>query len=383
MKRILSISFIALYYLSAGQNLVANGSFEFHKKCPHFVSQFPYADGWSSPSVGTPDYYNICCTSITVAVPHNTFGYQIPRTGVAYAGAFLYEQAAPDTYREYITTQLKEPLKKGIKYQVKFYISLAEESEIAVSNIEVLFTKEALKSIGAERLDYVPQLSYKNNMPVTDTSKWTEMLWTYTAKGNEAYITIGNFTKAAKCKMQSVHTMLPGTFLNAYYYFDDVCVEEIKDTTPCKCIEDTLAVRPTKPIPKDVLVSDEKETNPGQLVIAPNENIVLEHIVFETNKAELLPPSYPELDELLDYAMKHENAKMEISGYTDSTGDEQKNVKLSEARAKAVADYLINKGIAKERIVYAGYGSANPVADNKTKEGKAKNRRVEFLISGE
>jgi len=320
---------------------------------------------------------------MTVAVPHNTFGYQIARTGVAYAGIFLYEQAGPDGYREYITTQLKELLKKGIKYQIKFYVSLAEESEIAVSNVEALFTKEPIKFLGQGRLDYVPQLSYKNNKPVTDTSKWTEMLWTYIAKGNEQYLTIGNFTKAGKCNMQSVRTMLPGTFLNAYYYIDDVCVEEIKDTTPCKCIEDTLAVRPTKPIPKDQLISDKKEASPDQLVIAPNKNIVLEHIVFETNKAELLPPSYPQLDQLFDYANSHTNAKINICGYTDSTGDEQKNIKLSEARAKAVADYLIGKGIDKDRITFAGYGSKNPVADNKTKEGKAKNRRVEFKISGE
>jgi outer membrane protein OmpA-like peptidoglycan-associated protein len=78
----------------------------------------------------------------------------------------------------------------------------------------------------------------------------------------------------------------------------------------------------------------------------------------------------------------NENAKMkiEISGHTDITGSEPLNFKLSEARAKAVVDYLIKKGIARSRMEFKGFGSLQPIAENTTSSGRAKNRRVEFKI---
>ena len=71
---------------------------------------------------------------------------------------------------------------------------------------------------------------------------------------------------------------------------------------------------------------------------------------------------------------------IEISGHTDNSGNEANNLRLSGARAKSVADYLIGKGINKERIKIKGYGSSQPIAENKSEEGRAKNRRVEFKI---
>jgi outer membrane protein OmpA-like peptidoglycan-associated protein len=77
-----------------------------------------------------------------------------------------------------------------------------------------------------------------------------------------------------------------------------------------------------------------------------------------------------------------ENAmmKIEISGHTDKTGSEPLNFKLSEARAKVVVDWLIQKGIDRSRMEFKGYGSLQPVSDNTTAAGRAKNRRVEFKI---
>jgi outer membrane protein OmpA-like peptidoglycan-associated protein len=72
--------------------------------------------------------------------------------------------------------------------------------------------------------------------------------------------------------------------------------------------------------------------------------------------------------------------KIEISGHTDKTGSEPLNFKLSEARAKAVVDYLIQKGIDRSRMEFKGYGSLQPISDNNTASGRAKNRRVEFKI---
>ena len=76
------------------------------------------------------------------------------------------------------------------------------------------------------------------------------------------------------------------------------------------------------------------------------------------------------------------NIKVQISGHTDNTGTDEYNMQLSLDRAKAVADYLISKGIDAKRLTWRGYGASKPVADNTTEEGRAMNRRTEFTVVG-
>jgi outer membrane protein OmpA-like peptidoglycan-associated protein len=71
--------------------------------------------------------------------------------------------------------------------------------------------------------------------------------------------------------------------------------------------------------------------------------------------------------------------KVEIGGHTDSIGDPIKNIEISVKRAKTVKNYLVKLGIAPERLIIQGYGSRNPIADNKTEDGRALNRRVEII----
>lgn len=108
---------------------------------------------------------------------------------------------------------------------------------------------------------------------------------------------------------------------------------------------------------------------------------VIHNLTFETNRSEILSVSFEELNKLADYLSEHLKYKIEISGHTDNRGKDEDNLKLSEERAKSVADYLINKGITKERISYKGFGSTKPITTNDTEEGRLKNRRVEFKIS--
>lgn len=86
------------------------------------------------------------------------------------------------------------------------------------------------------------------------------------------------------------------------------------------------------------------------------------------------------LDKVADWIKDNPNAKVEIAGYTDSVGSDANNLKLSQARAKAVYTYLLGKGCSKQNLTYKGYGEADPVADNDTAEGRAANRRVELHI---
>lgn len=112
--------------------------------------------------------------------------------------------------------------------------------------------------------------------------------------------------------------------------------------------------------------------------------IVLRNIFFDTGKFTLRQESTTELNRLVDLIRDIEKVKpgikIEISGHTDNVGSESMNQKLSENRAKAVVDYLTGKGISAGKLVYKGYGSSEPVADNNTAKGRQENRRTEFKI---
>ena len=110
------------------------------------------------------------------------------------------------------------------------------------------------------------------------------------------------------------------------------------------------------------------------------KKVVLKNILFETGKSVLTPNSYTELTRLLSIMNENEKMRIEISGHTDKTGSEPVNFKLSEARAKAVLEYLVSKGVDRSRIESKGFGSLQPISDNTTPAERAKNRRVEFKI---
>jgi len=112
----------------------------------------------------------------------------------------------------------------------------------------------------------------------------------------------------------------------------------------------------------------------------PATTFNLEDVHFDVNKASLRPASFKALDNLA-YVLKIKNdLKVEIAGHTDSDGDDMENMKLSQARAESVINYLITKGIAKDRLVAVGYGETEPIADNDTASGKQENRRTEARI---
>jgi outer membrane protein OmpA-like peptidoglycan-associated protein/tetratricopeptide (TPR) repeat protein len=113
---------------------------------------------------------------------------------------------------------------------------------------------------------------------------------------------------------------------------------------------------------------------------AQEKVIVLQNIFFETGSAKLLPTSDPELNKLLWTMRKNTTMNIEIRGHTDDVGDEKANLVLSEARAKAVYDYLTGRGIEAGRLSFVGYGETQPVADNQTAEGRKQNRRTEFRV---
>lgn len=114
--------------------------------------------------------------------------------------------------------------------------------------------------------------------------------------------------------------------------------------------------------------------------IEKGEVIRLNNIFFAFAKAILQKESYPELNRVAELMNNNPLLKIQLNGHTDNVGDDASNLSLSKSRAQAVVDYLVNKGIDKSRLVSKGFGETTPIATNDTDDGKAINRRVEFLV---
>jgi outer membrane protein OmpA-like peptidoglycan-associated protein len=113
-------------------------------------------------------------------------------------------------------------------------------------------------------------------------------------------------------------------------------------------------------------------------VVAPPE---FDTIYFDPNKTNISPTAAKALDRNGTLLKENPDIKVEIGGHTDSSGSEKVNQKLSEKRAQSAKKYVQDKfNIPGDRMVIKSYGEMKPIADNKTKEGRAKNRRVEFRI---
>lgn len=116
--------------------------------------------------------------------------------------------------------------------------------------------------------------------------------------------------------------------------------------------------------------------------IEVGKKITLKNIFFDFDKATLKQVSYIELNNLISFLKTNPTVRIRLCGHTDSKGNAEYNKILSSNRAKAAYDYLVSKGIKADRLEHVGYGKDQPIADNKTEEGRAMNRRTEFIVIG-
>ncbi|MGI9417211.1 MAG: OmpA family protein [Geminicoccaceae bacterium] len=129
-----------------------------------------------------------------------------------------------------------------------------------------------------------------------------------------------------------------------------------------------------EPVVEATATAPEPTPPPEPVVIAS----ISGDVAFDLNKATLKPEFYPELNRIIATLNESPETRFEIVGHADSTGDADYNQGLSERRAQSVADYLQRNGVAPGRFTTSGRGEMDPVASNETREGRAKNRRVDI-----
>ena len=426
-----------------GQELISNGDFSANSKTPNGISQIERSNGWENANRGTADYYHTdgkCKNSI----PDNSAGQQKAFSGNGYAGIIAYvDDASTDwkewflnegdglkpaynQYSEYVQHKLNQPLTAGQQYDVSFQVSLSENSGRAVNNIGAHFSKKQLSSDGNSFVKAQPQIV--SDAVLQDKENWTTVSGRFTATGGEEYITIGLFNEADQ--IVTVADNKQTTSRKAYYYIDgislvpfnepdtdndgvidknDDCPNEAGPASLDGCpdtdgdgLADINDECPKQSGPtdqggcpdtdKDGIV-DIKDKCPEVAGIPANKGCpeikeetkevfkkALKGIQFQSGRDVIKSSSYKILNDVADIMKENPAYQLTINGHTDSQGKDELNLELSEKRAAAVKKYLVDKNVEASRMETHGYGETKPIASNDTSTGRAKNRRVEFIV---
>ncbi|WP_246160786.1 OmpA family protein [Maribacter flavus] len=355
---VLIIGWCGLY----GQNLVKNPSFEEFVNCPKKLGNLEEdLVHWNIPTLGSTDYFHAC--SQAMGTPKNFNGEQPAEFGDGYVGLYLY---APDDYREYLQATLTKTLKKDEIYTLSFYVSLAERSDFAIKEFGILLSENPLKVattkvLSRMHLSKVPgdvsntfEIRYSDFY--SDDAAWVKVEKKFVANGTENYLIIGNFkdnkrTQTFKTKRRATE--------GSYYYLDMIS-----------------------------LVGSGSESKGGNRTVAgnsrhysTNEVHRFNNLLFEFDSFDISDDAIAELMQIVSYLNSNPTVSISIMGHTDAIGTAAYNQFLSKKRASAVAQFLMQHGIAANRIDYDGFGSSRPIGTNNTSSGRHENRRVEFVFT--
>ncbi len=142
--------------------------------------------------------------------------------------------------------------------------------------------------------------------------------------------------------------------------------------TPNEVEHYTLYVLEMEPMKQEVQASE-------MLKALNKDGFIALYINFETGKADIKPDSQPTVDQIVKMLKDNADLKISVEGHTDNVGSDKSNQTLSENRAKSVMDAIVVQGIDKSRLSFKGWGASKPIADNRTEDGRSKNRRVEIV----
>ncbi len=238
---LLSCCFIVLCSTTSAQiNQVKNPSFENITSCPSFGNNIKIAIGWDTLKMGGgggPELFNACANpNVNMGVPVNTYGisYQMAKTGISYSLMSWF--VTPTIQREYIQTQLLNPMVIGNTYCVKFYISLTNRSQYAIDELGAYFDDGSIYAPYYAPAIVNPQIKSPTGIFYSDTLNWMKVEGLYTATANHTYLTLGNFKSQAATNYTVAYPT--NSSIVAEYYTDDVSVIDV--ATPAYAGRDTL-----------------------------------------------------------------------------------------------------------------------------------------------
>ncbi len=211
-------------------NYVPNSSFEQNDTCPFGDNDIYLANPWDTLMAGGGvgiggggGYYAKCASVSYCGVPFNAQGYQFAKSGTAYSCQYVYEPYFHG--REYFQVKLKNALTIGKQYCTTFYISLCESAIYACDHIGAYLDDGSIQALNESWVIKTPQVESPIHVIMKDTLNWMQIQGSFTATGNESYLTLGNFTTDSLTDTAIV-TINTFSGIPAFYYFDDVSVIE-------------------------------------------------------------------------------------------------------------------------------------------------------------
>ena len=227
MNKLVFILFFCLLIKTAvfGQpNLVPNFSFENYQYCPAGIADFTVSN-WYNATWGSCDYFNSCNLS-DAGIPTNYFGTQQAHSGDACVGfGSIFDPTDLISSREYLQIQLSNSLQANKSYRFSCFINKADSASVCVEEISIAFSVSAIGGSYLSPISFSPQLSSINSDYLCNSQEWIQIEGIYTASGGESYLTIGYFKDNQNADTIVINNS--SGFLFAYYYVDDVVLEEI------------------------------------------------------------------------------------------------------------------------------------------------------------
>lgn len=367
-----------------GQNLVSNGSFEAVGKKPKRLGSIESATGWVSPTGVRADLFTPSKMP-DIDVPMNIYGKEVAKEGTNYAGfvGYSYGNKLP---RSYVMTKLDAPLKKGMRYCVKFHVSLSEASKYASNNVGAKLSKKPFGSDAKVSIIEDASLLHFNNDHKIFSARynWTEVCGMFEAKGGEKFITIGNFssnddTKSERMKKDARVKVKQA--ISAYYYLDDVSVILLNEGDQCDCLADDGSNEFSTLIYQKIVTANDDMT--------AKEKVELQQVYFAFGKSKLTSEGSASLDFIAKEMEANPEAKLQIQGHNNTMEDSVATDNdyysdMDNKRIGSVMKYLMSKGIDESRMIPSTKGSDMKNEDIEETDDEelimAKNRRVTFKL---
>ena len=323
-----------------------------------------------------------------------------PQDGYAYLGMVVRDN---DTW-ESVSQRLSQPLEKGKCYEFSIFLAQSELyiSVSRTSEAEANYTTPAKLRIygGFGHCDKQYMLAETR---LINNKNWLEFKFKFEPIDDYTYLILEAFYKTPTLFPYNGNILVdnasPITLIPCDEEVDPEPIadepiaiaepepeEEIERTPepPKPVVEDTAEGDPVDPIAEDPIVEDapDRVVIPGltREELKKGKRIQIDKLFFEADSSIIKTNSYPALDEVYRFLATNSDVSVEIGGHTNGLPPDDYCDRLSEDRAKAVADYLATKGINRDRLQYKGYGKREPIASNKTVIGRRRNQRVEIKI---
>lgn len=280
------------------------------------------------------------------------------------------------TYRSkpLVYTMLLCPLQKGKQYKMSFYLHTAGKT---FYNIDIAFLQKEPMSIDFDPYSVIPDLKIASSDIVAEIKGWQAVELVFTATGDARFMLIGNINSFGNMKYKAADGMNRQGMI--YYFVDEIVLRPLLPESPCKSMESNRSriYRQDFRHTEYALVEDEPIVDSPRIII---DTLVLPSVLFKTGSAVIDPKFSNILDTVLAQLAQRDIQAIQVVGHTDNKGKYENNIVLSQNRAVAVKDHLLS-GLSIKNIDTDGKADTVPVADNTTETGRAKNRRVEIIVS--